>query len=87
MAERERQRRWRAAKRQRQGEKGAEGGSVTAPCHAPTSDEKYVELQDKMRESVDRAVELSRAALYRLVPRILGDFARSGAAARPEGGP
>lgn len=87
MAERERQRRWRAARRERQAEKGAESGSVTAPCHAPASDAKYVELQDKMRESVDRAVELSRAALYRLMPRILGDFARKVAAARPEGGP
>jgi hypothetical protein len=60
---------------------------VTAPCHAPASDEDYAELQEKVRESVDRAVELSRAALYRLVPKIFGDFARSAAAARTEAGP
>lgn len=59
---------------------------MTAACHAPACDAKYVDFQEKLRESVDRAVELSRAALYRLVPRILGDFARSAATIRTEVG-
>jgi hypothetical protein len=87
VAERERQRRCRAARRERQAEKSAEGGRVTGSCHALASDAKYAELHDKVRESVDRAVALSRAALYRLVPRILADFARSEAAVRTEAGP
>jgi hypothetical protein len=42
----------------------------------------YAELQEKLRQSVDTAMELSRAALLRVVPRILGDLARSAAMAR-----
>jgi hypothetical protein len=63
-----------------------EKGHARAPCHAPVSDDKYAELQDKVRESVDRAMELSRAALYRLVPKIFGDFTRFAATGRTETG-
>ncbi len=86
-AERERQRRWRAAQRANPQVRDAARGHVTAICHAPASDSRYAEWQEKVRETVDRVVDLSRATLYRLVPRILGDLARSEIAARTEGGP
>lgn len=87
MAERERQRRCRAAQRTHKQPGSGASEQVTAACHAPASDPRYADLQDKVRESVDRAVELSRAALYRLVPRILGDLARSAVAAGSEARP
>ena len=84
VAERERQRRWRAAQRASKGSKNGETERVTAACHAPASDAKYADLQDKVRESVDRAIDLSRAALHRLVRRILDDLARSAATSGTE---
>lgn len=87
VAERERQRRWRAGQRGRQETESEEKRSVTTGCHAPACDPKYAGLRDKMRESVDRAVELSRAALHRLMPQILEDLARSVAATGTEGRP
>jgi hypothetical protein len=63
-----------------------EKGRARGPCHAPASDDKYAELQDKVRESVDRAMELSRAALYRMMTKILGDFTRFATAGRTETG-
>ena len=84
VAERERQRRWRSAQRASKGSKNGETERVTVTGHAPASDAKYADLQDKVRESVDRAIDLSRAALHRLVPRILGDLARSAATSGTE---
>jgi hypothetical protein len=52
--------------------------------HAPPSAAIYAELREKLRQSVDTAMELSRAALLRVVQRILGDLARSAAVARTE---
>lgn len=86
VADRERQQRWRAEQRARQAS-GAQQRLVTTGCHAPASDPRYADLQDKLRESVDRAVELSRAALHRMVPRILGDLVRSVPAPGTETGP
>ena len=60
---------------------------VATGCHAPASDPRYADLRDKLRESVDQAVELSRAALLRLVPRILGDLVRSAAVPGTEARP
>lgn len=88
VADRERQRRWRAAQRARQGETASrEKGRVTTSCHAPASDARYADLQDKLHESLDRAVEVSRAGLHRLVAKILGDLARSAAATGTDGRP
>jgi len=87
VAERERQRWWRAGRRARgPDESGAKGPAPTA-CHAPTSDAISAELQQKMRESVDRAFDLSRAAILRCLPKILGNFAQFETKRGTESGP
>lgn len=84
VAERERQRRRRAALRAQRQRAGGGESPATVTRHAPPSAAMYAELQEKLRQSVDTAMELSRAALLRVVQRILGDIARSAAAARTE---
>jgi hypothetical protein len=69
--ERERQRRSRA---QRQAE-AAKTQATGRPCHAPASDGKSAELAEKVLESWDRAVAMSRASLERRMARILRDLA------------
>jgi len=68
--ERERQRRSRARRRA----EAAKSPPTGPPCHAPASDAKSAELAEKVLESWDRAVTLSRASLERRMPAILREF-------------
>lgn len=77
VAERERQRRRRAERRARGTAQRAAREPDPAACHVPASDGISLELHRKVRQSVDRAFDLSRAAFHRLVPKILEDLVRS----------
>jgi len=65
--ERERQR----ACRQRRREAGGAGGGASDACHAPPSTPKPADVLEKLLESWDTAVALSRATLTRKLPAVL----------------
>jgi hypothetical protein len=63
--ERERQRECRQRRRE------AAGPSAAAACHAPPSARKAVDVLEKLLESWDTAMALSRATLSRKLPAVL----------------
>ena len=70
--ERERQRQCRERRR-----RATTAPAATGPpgCHAPASASNCADLVEKMLESWDRAVAMSRASLERRMPMILRDLA------------
>lgn len=77
--ERERQRRCRERRR---GAERAPAGTGPPVCHAPPSAPKPADFAEKMLESWDRAVAMSRASLVRGMPAILRDLAAFSGTAR-----
>jgi hypothetical protein len=73
----------RVDERVRQQASRARGAATTSGCHEQASGEKRSGLMEKVLESFDSTIAMSRAGLHRKLGAILRRSARSSAASEP----